>query len=100
MKKPIVATLLMLSVCGCMSKFTTHDINIGMTRDDVYSKLGKPEGRAFKDGKEIIYFEIHDHAFGNDKNHYAFIFKDDKLVEYFPVSEETRESTTIIPIYH
>jgi hypothetical protein len=92
MKKLMVAAIALYLLAGCSGPLINMStINAGMTKQEITSLLGQPESAMAQNGFSYLYFKIHDHAFGRDKNHYIFAFSDDKLVEFAPLPPEPEE---------
>jgi hypothetical protein len=96
MKKIFVAAIALFLLAGCSGPLINMStINSGMTKQEVTQRLGEPESARIENGFSYLYFKIHDHAFGRDKNHYIFAFKDEKLVEFAPLPIEYQEEGPI-----
>ncbi len=63
------------------------NINAGASKQEVIQKLGEPESASMENGFDHLYFNLHDHAFDHDENHYTFTFKDKKLFEFKHIPE-------------
>ena len=66
-----------------------------MTKNEIIGLLGEPESARIENSFSYLYFKIHDHAFGRDKNHYVFAFANNKLIEFAPLSQEMQDSGPI-----
>ncbi|MBK5273512.1 MAG: hypothetical protein JJE30_00465 [Desulfuromonadales bacterium] len=96
MNKILVATIALSLLVGCSGPLISiNTINAGMTKQEVTQRIGEPESARIENGFSYLYFKIHDHAFGRDKNHYIFAFKDEKLVEFAPLPIEYQEEGPI-----
>jgi|GEM_PF-2930271 len=96
MKKLMVAAIALSLLVGCSGPLINMStINAGMTKQEITTLLGQPESARVQNGFSYLYFKIHDHAFGRDKNHYIFAFSGDKLVEFAPLPPEYQEEGPI-----
>ncbi len=96
MKNIFVAAIALSLLSGCSGPLINmRTINAGMTKQEVTQRLGEPESARIENGFSYLYFKIHDHAFGRDKNHYIFSFSGDKLVEFTPLPIEYQEEGPI-----
>jgi outer membrane protein assembly factor BamE (lipoprotein component of BamABCDE complex) len=90
--KKLIITVVVCLIVGCSGPLINlSSVNSGMTKQEVIHLLGAPEGSSFKGDTSYLYFNIHDHAFGRDKNRYVFAFRNDKLVEFAPLPEDQQE---------
>lgn len=97
----IILISIFLTSCSTRSKFTSESINIGMTKEQVVSKFGKPYKSAFTENKETG--EIEESLFyrenfymGNRSITNILIFKGGKLVSLEQGQESDTNSPTII----
>jgi hypothetical protein len=98
MKKLILAILAFLMM-GCAGPIINlSNVSPGMTKQDVIQLLGQPESVAMDKNEIILFFLVHDHAFGRDKNRYAFGFRDDKLLGFAPLPEDRQEPRDCGPV--
>lgn len=96
MKKIMVVAIALSLLAGCSGPLINlSTINAGMTKQEIILRLGDPESARVQNGFSYLYFKIHDNAFGRDKNHYIFAFKDEKLVEFAPLPPEYQEEGPI-----
>lgn len=89
MKRLISTIFILFGLVGCAtSRVNMASIIPGMLKPDVIQLLGEPESARFKNNLYYLYFSVHDHAFGRDKNNYVFVFEDNKLIEFAPLPED------------
>ncbi|WP_246008750.1 DUF2845 domain-containing protein [Chryseobacterium lactis] len=83
------------------SKFTSESVSIGMTKDQVISKFGKPYKSAFTENKETkemeeSLFYKENFNLGNSSITNILHFKGGKLVALEQGKESENNSTTIV----
>lgn len=97
----VILILLFLVSCSSRSKFTSESLSIGMTKEQVISKFGKPYKSAFTKNEKTG--EIQESLFykenfnlGNRSITNILIFKDGKFISLEQGLESNNNSTTII----
>ncbi len=93
MKKIILAVFCSVTLTGCVDRVNTTDLTQSMTKQEVIERLGKPVSATMHDGVQQLIYNIHDHAFGRDKNLYAIGFKDNLLTSVTPLPENMQEES-------
>lgn len=86
----IVICILCLSGCAS-SKVNMSSITPGMTKAEVIQVLGEPTSASLQNDFSYLFFNVHDHAFGRDRNDYVFAFSNNKLVEFAPLPEDRQK---------
>nr|WP_209919348.1 DUF2845 domain-containing protein [Chryseobacterium jejuense] len=103
LKHTVCMFLILLFVISCKtsSKFTSESVNIGMTKEQVISKFGKPYKSEFKGDKETT--ELQESLFykenfnmGNSSITNILIFKGGKLVALKQGKESESNPPTIV----
>lgn len=96
-----ILILIFLTSCSTRSKFSSESISIGMTKEQVISKFGKPYKSALTEDKETK--EIQESLFykenfnlGNSFITNILIFKGGKLISLEQGQESNTNSPTII----
>jgi hypothetical protein len=69
----------------------TSDLSKGMSHQEVLQKFGQPINATMSESMDFLTYQIHDHAYGRDKNYYAIGFKDGRLVSIAPLPEDQQE---------
>lgn len=87
----ILTTGFLLSACAGTPRPLTTDLSSGMTRQEVMEKLGQPVSATIKDGEQQLIFQVHDHAYGRDKNYYEIGFRDGRLISVLPLPDDQQE---------
>lgn len=73
----------MLTACATGEKISS--VQLGMSKSNVISIMGSPDGAAKKENYEIVLYSNRlMSGWSNDRADYKFIFKDDSLIEYGP----------------
>lgn len=94
--KKLIIVIVTYMLAGCSGPIINlSNVNSGMTKQEIIQLLGYPESARAQNNFTYLYFKIHDHAFGRDKNHYIFAFANDKLVEFAPLPLEYQEEGPI-----
>lgn len=62
-----------------------------MTRQEVIQKLGQPVNATISEGVDYLTYQIHDHAYGRDKNYYEIGFRDGRLISVLPLPDDQQE---------
>jgi len=87
----MIFTMAMLSGCAGTPRPMTTDLSSGMTRQEVIQAFGQPINATITDGTDYLVYQIHDHAYGRDKNYYAVGFRDGRLVSVEQLPEDQQE---------
>ena len=85
--------LCILVIAGCMGA-NAGKINLaatGMTRQEIVQLMGDPDSAAARDGSDYLFYRVHDHAFGRDKNNYFFQLRDNRLVAFGPLPPDQQD---------
>jgi len=90
-----------LTSCSSRSKFTSESLSIGMTKEQVISKFGKPYKSAFTENKqtgemEESLFYKENFNMGNSSITNILTFKDGKFVSLEQGPESEGNSPTIV----
>lgn len=79
----LVSFILILVLSGCVAGEKATRISPGMTKQEVFRVMGKPDGYQEREGHEIYkYTNRLISGWSWDRADYSFIFKDDRLIEY------------------
>ena len=83
MKKLSIVALTLTLLVGCTTGEKIHDVRTGMTKEQVISLLGTPDGDAVDGNKEQIQYSNRlASGWGWDKGDYYVTFIDGKVVQY------------------
>jgi hypothetical protein len=100
----ILIMLVFLTSCKTSSKFTSESVSIGMTKEQIISKFGKPYKSAFTENKETkemeesLYYKENFYM-GNRSITNILIFKGGKLVA-LEQGKESEDNSAIIVNHH
>ncbi|ROI02227.1 DUF2845 domain-containing protein [Chryseobacterium sp. G0240] len=97
----VILVLTFFNSCSTRSKFTSESISIGMTKEQVISKFGKPYKSAFTENKatgqlEESLFYRESFSMGNRSITNVLHFKEGKLVSLEQGKESEGNSVGII----
>ncbi|NBN86779.1 hypothetical protein [Proteus sp. G2300] len=81
----ILFLIIIIALSGCVTGDKISSIHSGMSKDNVISIMGNPDGNASSNDYEIlIYANRLMSGWSYDKADYKFIFKNNSLIEYGP----------------
>lgn len=97
----LIITCIMLISCSSRSKFTSESLSVGMTKEQVISKFGKPYKSSFTENKETgetkesLYYKENLYM-RNSSITNILTFKSGKLISLEQGQESESNSTVII----
>ncbi|MDX8568086.1 DUF2845 domain-containing protein [Elizabethkingia sp. HX XZB] len=113
MRKKITKSILLIllcifiSSCATTSKFSSESVNVGMTKEEVIAKFGKPYKSSFEQDKETgaieetLFYREFLYISGNSNITNILTFKAGKLISLKQGQESgTSTQTTIINTPH
>lgn len=93
----LILLCLLISSCATTSKFSSESLNIGMTKEEVIAKFGKPYKSAFSQDKETLFYREFLYISGNSNITNILSFKAGKLTSLKQGQEsDSATRTTII----